>query len=233
MITEAELKTKFAEKNFLLFETVDSMTEIIDKVFKFEGTADDLLNFMSVENIRTGFYGYGNYFPGYFDITEEDVIEKCDVQDAWSLIKQEASKHNDKVSSLDYSEPFGLIVFCMYNGSKVGIVEINMWGSEYETETVINDMLENRQKELADKKAEEWQKILNQRETMRQKILADDSFYRCTNLSLRRSYAKSFFEKSSNSHFRDAFYSKEHGVYDILINDFIEDIWREIKQTKR
>jgi hypothetical protein len=68
---------------------------------------------------------------------------------------------------------------------------------------------------------------------MKQNILADDSFYRCTNQSLRRSFTKNFLDKPSNSHYRDAFYSKEHGLYNILINDFVEDIWREFKQTKR
>ena len=70
---------------------------------------------------------------------------------------------------------------------------------------------------------------MKKREQLREEILQDEEFGKCTNQQLRRVYASKLFR---DKEIQELFYSPLYGNYDIRISDFVEDIWREYKAKR-
>ncbi len=83
--------------------------------------------------------------------------------------------------------------------------------------------------DILTEKKNKKQMITDARNKLREQILNDEEFQKCTNIELRRMYANKILKNSNNN--RSLFYSEKGGLYDVPINTFIEDVWREYKDS--
>ena len=90
-------------------------------------------------------------------------------------------------------------------------------------------MIEEKLEAIENKKEEAHLKREELRRQLREKLLADPNFHKCTNKELRRSYTQKLC--NADKSIQDLFCSPKHGIYDIMIGAFIEEVWKEYKAS--
>lgn len=192
----------------------------------------DLITFAKRRNIDTVFYHFIYFDPDQMCI-DDDVLDTLKMKsELIESFQPTIEKYNAEIEELDFSKPAGLIVYCIYQGVFIYIQEDDDWLSAlgYDDAHIAAMKLFTKD---ADRIVEQVKKLAEKRQERRdechQIIIDDPKFHICTNATMRRNYANVFFNKNSNRKYYDAFYSEEHGYYDISTMGFIEEIWREFK----
>jgi hypothetical protein len=96
-------------------------------------------------------------------------------------------------------------------------------------EQAVYTITQEKVDELKNEKEEVYIKREEARKQLRKRILNDPNFYTCTNKDLRRIYTRELVKTDKS--IEALFYSPLCGLYDIGINTFVEDVWREHKAS--
>lgn len=230
MKTEQELLKQFKEENLNLYRLKD----FIQNENKIElDSIEELIRFAHNNNINNMFYFY-YYLNGRELLIDEKVVNKFRInQETITILENEFMEYNKNIVKLDFSNPVGVTVYCVFDGIifKVDesdcIIGIDIEAPEEACQKIIKKHLEK----IKEYEKENSVDIQGQREQLKEEILNDKEFHRCTNGSLRTSYANRVIRKNDVN--RKLFMKESGEWYDIPINDFIELLWREYKEISK
>ena len=226
MKSEEELLEMFKNVGLDSYK-VNTETEITKSIQLM--SIEDLIDFSCKHNIDTMFYSYTFIDEDVLTITNE-ITSKLRLGEELSVLQDKFDEYNEGLSEVDYSKPVYLNVYCIYQGVIFFSQEDDYWFIEQGfgmPETVCLELATENLEDIMTEKEKRKQKISEDRKNLRQQILNDEEFKICTNIQSRRLYADKMFRNNSAN--QQLFYSKREGLYDIPINSFVEDIWREYK----
>lgn len=202
-------------------------------------TAIQLLNFaefcrfVQKHKIETIFYHYSYATAEAFQIDDE-IIEKLNIDDEiLKVVKHEFDCYNQRLNDIDFNKPYCLSLYCIYQNFVFFIEENDYWFNGLGVkmpETVALELIDKYFEDIIEAKEAAKGRRAEQREVLRERILSDENFHKCSNQQLRRAYANKLFD--GNDELQGLFCSKEHGLYDVSILTFIEEIWREYKLSR-
>ncbi|SDH03752.1 hypothetical protein [Desulfosporosinus hippei] len=230
MKSEEELLELLKNEGFYSYRVHTTETEITHTLQL--TSMEDLLDFSCKHKIDTMFYSYNLIDKDVLSITDETTSQLKLGEDELLILQEKFDEYNDRLSEVDYSKPVALNVYCIYQGVIFFIQEEDYWFLEQGfgmPETVCIELATENFEDILKEKEKRKQNINEGRKDLRQQILNDEEFHRCTNQELRRQFANKMFR--SNSVKQQLFYSEKEGLYDISINSFVEDIWREYKSS--
>lgn len=232
MKTEMELIALFKKNNFDYYESRNDL-EGVNTIELSTTDVTSVINFAKKHNIDTIFYYINFMFEEMLSI-DEDTIEGLDLDDnVINTLRPKFDSYNKRVQRLDFSKSFAVYVYCIYQGFLIFAGETDYWfidlGFNLSEKAAQQIVLENQDEifDIVKKSKEERVKV---RKELRKLLLNSEEFQRCTNRELRNAFIKKFFDE--NEKYRDAFYNEREGLYDITINSFIEEVWRDYKQNK-
>lgn len=194
---------------------------------------DELCRFIQKHNVDTVFYHYAYTSSEALEIDNE-VIEQLNVDgDMLEVLEEKFDEYNKSILKLDFGKPYSLTIYCTYQNFVYFVTEIDFWfkdeGIELPLQAAIS-LVNKYRDDIIETKKSARQKRDHGRTQLRNQILNDENFHKCSNIQLRRAYAQKLF--NGNHELQSLFSSKEHGLYDIPIQTFIEEIWREYKESK-
>lgn len=227
MHTKEQLIERLEAMNLDCYEMVSDIKEDTSiQLADFE----QLCLFIKKNNINVIFYRFE--YPSTEDMQiTEDVLDDLRIDDEIAQVMQEDfDQYNGEIDTLDFSRPYILTVCCLYQGCMIYIVESDYWFEAmgyHHPEIMAISMIEKRLDEIEHKKEETYKEREELRNQLREKILADTGFHKCTNKALRNAYAHKLWNTDESIH--GLFYSPQNKLYDILIGTFIEEVWREYK----
>lgn len=194
-------------------------------------TIEELIKFSNQQNINTMFYNYTFITVDALSITEDVTSTLKLDEDTLMILQEKFEEYNNSLLNLDFDKPIYLNVYCIYQGIIFFIQEEDYWFEEQGIEMpeiACVELLTKYGQDIIKEKKNKEQMINDARNKLRQQILNDEEFQKCSNMQLRRMYANKMFKNNEN---QKLFYSKKDGLYDITINEFIEDVWREYKNS--
>ena len=229
MRTKEQLERVLEELQLDCYETLSDITE--ERAVQMLGF-EELCSFAKRKNIDTVFY-YFDYIKAEELQIDDVVIRKLNIDGEMIEVAQTGfDDYNESVLELDYSRPYRLITYCLYQNFALYAVEEDLWfeemgfGNPY---IAANRILNELSNAIIEKKKISDSIRMEKREQLKKRILQDEEFARCTNQQLRRVYASKLFK---DREVQELFYAPLYGNYDIRISDFVEDIWREHKAMR-
>lgn len=228
MITKELLLSKLSDMDLKCYETASDVSELaaIQMI-----SLEQLLEFIVKHKIDTVFYHYDFVSAELLQITDE-VIADLDIDDEIARILQgDFEEYNREIEKLDFSRPYNLVVYCIYQNYILCFCEQDIWFVKNgfgDPKKAAMAMIKNKLAVLDKKMEDSETRRMELREQLREKILADESFHRCTNKDLRKAYTSRLWKDKS---IQELFYTPMHGLFDIPIHVFIEEIWREYKDS--
>lgn len=227
MVFKENLERFLKEMNLDYYETASDISEETSiQLFDFE----QLCLFIQKHNIDTVFYHYDYASADDLQITGNILADLHIDEEILAVMKQDFKKYNQAISHLDFARPYALTVYCIYQNQIIYIDEYDYWFRDMGygiPEKAAITMIEDKLEEIDRKKEEAYEKRESLREQLRDQILSDKEFHKCTNRELRRSYTQKLCNNDTSIH--DLFYSPRSGIFDIPIGTFIEEVWREYK----
>lgn len=195
-------------------------------------TIEDLIRFSYKHNIDTIFY--------YYTFIDEDVLSINDDvasnlrldEDTLSILQDKFDEYNESILKLDFSKPIYLKVYCIYQGIIFFIQEDDYWFVDQGVglpEKVCIELANEYFEDILTEKENKKQMLTDARNKLREHILNDEEFQKCTNIELRRMYANKIFKNNNKN--QSLFYNEKDGLYDVPINTFIECVWKEYKDS--
>jgi hypothetical protein len=222
------------------FEIYEANTEIDETSALHLKNLDELIQFAQKQGVNSLFYCY-QYLDAESLIIDDDVTSKLGFdEDTLSVLGDRIEHYNYKVYGLDFTQPISLHVYCVCQGFVYFSYDLDYWFIEQGF-----DLPENIALQLANESAGEIEDLTKETETerakkrerLRDQILNDPAFQKCTNSQLRRAYSDKLF--SNNEEYSYLFFKKSNGMYssyretyDITPHLFIEEIWRDYKAKK-
>lgn len=193
---------------------------------------DKLCQFIKKHSIDTVFYHFEFLSAEDLLITDEILGELHIDDDIIDVMQKDFDNYNRSVGNLDFMRPYCLYVSCLYQGHMIYIIESDYWfkdlGYSHPKKMAIS-MIEAKLEAIESKKEESSIKREEMRDQLRKKLLADPNFHKCTNKELRRAYTQKLC--NTDNSIQGLFYSPKHGIYDIMIHAFIEEVWKEYKAS--
>lgn len=193
---------------------------------------EQLCLFVKKHNIDTVFYRFEYPSADGLQITEEAIAELHIDDEIIAVMQKDFDDYNRSVGNLDFSRPYLLSVGCLYQGQMVFIMESDYWFEDWgygHPKKMAISMIEEKLEDIESKKEEAYLEREEKRDQLRERLLADPNFHKCTNKELRRSYTQKLC--NADNSIQDLFYSPKHGIYDIMIGAFIEEVWKEYKAS--
>ena len=193
---------------------------------------EQLCLFVKKHNIDTVFYRFEYPSADGLQITEEAIAELHIDDEIIAVMQKDFDDYNRSVGNLDFSRPYLLSVGCLYQGQMVFIMESDYWFEDWgygHPKKMAISMIEEKLEDIENKKEEVYLEREEKRDQLRERLLADPNFHKCTNKELRRSYTQKLC--NADKSIQDLFYSPKHGIYDIMIGAFIEEVWKEYKAS--
>lgn len=195
-------------------------------------TAEELIRFAKINNIKSIFYQFEYYDEKGFLISEEHT-EKVS-KDVLKIVAEEIRAYNKRILSIDFSRPRNMNIFCIYEGQ---IIYVNYSDAWAEKDGLIlpgeklQQLIENNKeiKYMQEEKRRDDELLLLE---LRQYILRDPEFARQTYPGFRRDYIRGVFaQRKETQKFRHLLFSENDYDYVDMKKavDFIESLWRELK----
>jgi hypothetical protein len=224
-----DLIKKFKKHLIDIYETNSIIHEIGSIEFN---KIDELLQFAKKNKIESAFYNYVYINEDDMKI-DEDVISKLNLdKDICDILKNNFDEYNEKVEMLDFSRPISLEICFAYQGIIYYLIEDDYWYEDdgfSRPEIVAMQIFNENFDEIINKRTEDKEKIYIEREKLKSRILNDEKFHKCTNDSLRRTYVDELFKEDRS--LNDLFFSPNGTMYDIPVFRFVNNIWREYKES--
>ena len=171
-------------------------------------------------------------------ITNEIIERKLgryNAEEMYNIIINDIEDYNKKMREIDFSISFLYIFACLYNGKYIFVkMKVDRGIDDnflIEHEDGLKEIVLNNEKNIQMKK-QETHEIVNQlKKELREIIVNDEKFIKCTNKKLRMNYIKDLLTNRLDEHFeplRKLWIAETvRGIYQDPI-DFVELIWREI-----
>ncbi|MTI47852.1 MAG: hypothetical protein FH761_08425 [Firmicutes bacterium] len=229
MKTEDELLELFKNANLDSYK-VSADTNVTNAMKLM--TIENLIEFSCKQNIDTIFYNYTFINEDVLSITEDVKSNLRLDEDILSILQDKFDEYNDSLLELDFDKPVYLNVYCIYQGVIFCVQEEDYWFEKQGfgmPEEVCLKLYTKYFEDIVTEKENKEQMISKARNELREKILSDEEFHKCTNIHSRRMYANKMFKNNENN--QKLFYCENGGLYDISINTFIEYVWREYKNA--
>lgn len=229
MYTVKQLINKLNELSLDYYEMISDINE--DMAIQLVDL-EQLCRFIKKHNTGTVFYRFEYPSADGLQITEDVLSELHIDDDIIEVMKEDFNEYNRSVSNLDFSRPYLMSIGCLYQGHMVYIMESDYWFEDWgygHPKKMALSMIEKKLEDIESKKKESYQKREEMRDRLRERLLADPNFHKCTNKELRRAYTRKLC--NADRSIQDLFYSPTHGVYDIMIGAFIEEVWKEYKAS--
>lgn len=228
MITKEKLLKCLTDESFFIYESLAT-----DNIGTIELTSlEILIDFAKKHSVDTFFYHY-TYADEDDLLIDEDVISELRLDsEALYILEDKFEEYNSNVEMLDFTKPIFLNVYCVFQGVAYSVEEKDYWfiGEGFEMpETAALEIATRYLDDIADTKKANAEKIYKEREVLKRQILNDKEFHACTNATLRRGYADKLCR--GNKYIRDLFWLERGGLRDITFLAFIEQIWKEYKQS--
>ena len=229
MRTEKQLLQILNDNGIDYYEMASEINEDVSiQLVDFE----QLCLFVKKHNIDTVFYRFEYPSADGLQITEEAIAELHIDDEIIAVMQKDFDDYNRSVGNLDFSRPYLLSVGCLYQGQMVFIMESDYWFEDWgygHPKKMAISMIEEKLEDIESKKEEAYLEREEKRDQLRERLLADPNFHKCTNKELRRSYTQKLC--NADKSIQDLFYSPKHGIYDIMIGAFIEEVWKEYKAS--
>lgn len=229
MLTKKDLIHRLSEISLDFYETVSDVSD--DNTIQL-ADLDALFTFISRHGIDTVFFHYDYATAEELQITDS-ILDKLNIdEEIHSVMQTTFQKYNNQVAQLDFSRPYSLTVYCIYQNFIVFCDDFDYWFREMGygmPKNVAIGMIEEQLEAITRKKETAAQEREKKRAQLRQQILVDKNFHKCTNKELRRAYTQKLLK--SNESIQELFYSPKHGLYDIMIGTFIDEVWKEYKAS--
>lgn len=195
---------------------------------------EKFVEFLTINQIKSVFYDYDRIEKDDLMINV-DVLRRINQEKIYDILEEKFEKYNNRIAMMedsDFERPIGIYIGCVYNGIVTYMYCDDYWfidmGFQLPDIAAIKVIEENLDS-IPELLKQEKMMIENKRSDLKEIIYNDPEFQDCTNQSLRKKYAKVFFDK--HPEYRELFY-KNGLIRDLYINEFVEDIWREYKKNK-
>lgn len=192
---------------------------------------EDLLNFSLNNDISTIFYHYVLIDEDNL-LIDDDIMSEFKLDDI-SALQHKIEEYNKNIKNLDFTDPISLYVFCLFQGYIFYIREDDYWFindgiclPEIAAMNILNESIEDI---YVDNK-EKNEAIEEGRSDLRQKILNDVEFHKCTNSKFRHAYISKLIHE--NPEYKRLFSYNNEAIF-IPISTFIEEIWRDYKEMRK
>ena len=236
MLKEENLLEEIEKENLYAFK-VD--TDLDKFNFLKSESIYDLFKFAKVNHINSIFYEYMYYDKEKYIFDLEEVKLDLD-EDIFKIIKKDLINHNKKIDTLNFLMPMSVAIYVMYQGEKIGIMQVNLWLEEYddilEADEKLDMIMDNYSDILLEKKEKEVKKLDNLKVEFENFLLNDEEFLECTNQNMRKYYMKSVFNKVEAEKYKPAFMTINRFGDRLLDNSSlfmcIEAAWRKYKNKK-
>lgn len=230
MLNKGQLIQKLTAMNLDCYETASDINENISiQLLNF----DEFCRFVRSHNIDTVFFHYCYAAPEELQITDDVIAQLKLDSDVLEILQEKFDEYNQSVLQLDFSKPYSLTLYCTHQGFIFYIDADDYWFREAGIEmpqTAAVKFVDEHLSDIMKKKNSSNDLRLQKREELRQQILTDPEFHKCTNQNSRRVYSIKHF--LNNEELTSLFFNEQHGLYDISITTFLEEVWREYKQKK-
>lgn len=224
MISKTKLVGIFKEEGYNNFE-IDLSMDSPNIIYFKNNDISELMNFAKANNINTILYCYDYNNKDNYQITDE-MLEEYDKR-LVKAIKYKVNEYNQLTSSLDFTRPSELYVYCAYQGYLFTVSQEDMW-----LEDIVELMGDEKLEELIDTQdsiqdeivAEEQNKKEELKIQLKECLIKDERFLNCTNQKLRHNFIMQFVKE--NAQYKQCFGSYYEPI------EFAEFIWRELKANK-
>ena len=223
MINEHDLRAEITKADLNYFKTEISFEDDIPNMIHLEeNEIPELIRFAKANKISSLMYCY-RYYDKEAYIIHEDALLKYDAR-IISAIEADIQQHNRQIDKLDFNKPLLLYVYSLYEGFAVSIIQEDFWLDEIDIPNNDErlDELTGKCKGLIEEIRNEKNKEKDdQKNKLRELIVSDPEFYKCTNQRLRRSFILKLLDDKDE--FASAF-----DYYNEPI-EFVELLWKEQK----
>lgn len=167
----------------------------------------------------------------------ESQLGRYTSEEIFNIIIDDIDKYNKKVCEVNFDVPFLYVVACLYEGQyfyiKTGIDRGIDETFLMEPEKKIQEIVVNNEKKIQDIQQEKRVITEQLKEELKEIIVKDNKFLKCTNKTLRINYIKNLLSNDLDEHFELLkklwLADTIKGIYQEPI-DFIEILWREINK---
>lgn len=162
------------------------------------------------------------------DICSKIHVEKMQLE----CLNEKIDEYNSKLQCLDYSKPYYLDLFFVYEGFVYSVEETDYWFIDVgfgKPEIALMNIIDENFDLINEVKQRADERIMTGRENLKKRILTDTNFHKCTNRNLRHEYIRNYL---TGEEVRRLFWDSDGRLIDgIYLQVFVENIWREYKQS--
>lgn len=205
---------------------------------------DTFLQFVKEEGVKRVFYTLQYYGEGECRISEEYLDweylrEEMDISPKiLSRFHKEISEYNQKLDQVDFDVPKIINLFCIHDNIVLKACVDNSL-QMLEGEPLINnddkllEIVRSRREDIKDVIKEEQQEIDDLRNELKEMILNDPEFAKCTNKNIRYQYLMRLYKKLDerfNPIIGSDAYCRSINRLDCA---FIDEVWNEFRIRRR
>ena len=236
MLIEEQLRSLLQNRGIAFY---NALSEIEDtNTIRIE-CFEDFIAFVKEQNINCVFYQYEKTDQDNFLIDDdtfsflkdEFYIDKYTKK----VLKPEIDKHNEKIRDVNFGRPCYLHIWCIYCGVFVEYKETDQWFNKeriYPAEDVLREMIHNRENEIENVRKTEKERAQKKIEILKEYVLNDPMFHKCTNQHLRTQYGYRFIKE--HPEYDELFLTETNtkGENLLAVVVFFNNIWKEYKYNK-
>lgn len=189
-----------------------------------------LLNYMANNQIGNIFYCYHFINKDAYNFSNVNISKDNDLL---KIAQKDICEYNNKIESLDFSQPAVLELFCLHNGIAINIQIIDSWLNDVISAREYLSQLEQKYAhELADIKSYRNMERENVLEELRAILLEKSDFELCTNQNLRREFMRKFLSQKENEKYRQAFIKDDGYLNSNEVANFADLVYSVLKKLK-
>ena len=227
-----ELINSLQEENFTVYRT-NLRAEIINHGVEFVQFGD-FLHFAHDAKVSSIFlHEMFDSIDEYY-ISEESIERYYDY--AEKIVRKEVEKYNNNLWKIDFDSPVMIIIAYLVEGAFFYTVFDNELSLDGEplvpAKEKLQEIIDKHYDEILIKREETEQEIIRLKTKLKQEVLLDDEFYKCTNKHLRYSYMSNLYRQKLKGDFaklKKYWESPGLAAFTKDAEDFIELVWREYK----
>lgn len=229
MISENELVKILKDNGITPLKCIDALNE--RAVVLADNNINALISYAKDNNVKYIFYEYS------YEEKEDYIIDKDYIMtqfpdsfnEFYKIASNDISKHNKNVNEIDFEQPYLMEAFCIHQGAYVLTRQHVDWVENLlDAENMVRELRlkYNKQVDELRLKTETENEKHNEliREELRDKILSDEAFSRCTNQKMRRYYIEDLLKRTENKKYIEPFKT----IGDFYMGRavaFVEDLW--------
>lgn len=231
-IPDVDKLSEMIKKNGLTPQAIDSFPQEYAISFA-DSDLQTIMNFAVSFDRKILFYQY------LYLSKEEYIVENIEAnkygETQPKAIQKYLTEHNQKINNIDFSIPFALNVFCLYEGHSIGVTIVNSEMEEiamHPSEEIMDNLSELARESYAEEEHEKHKVRKKLSDELSNIILNDPGFGKMTNAMLRERYLDALLEKPENAKYADAFMVGISGrIYGR--KDFLTLVWSDYRKLHK